>query len=328
MEAANLAATGYHGAMLTLGIDLGGTKISAARVRDGGSLENRVAVPRPLRPDAMVEEVLALAKRLLTAEVTGIGVGVAGLVTSTGVMEWGPNLAGEHIPFEQAVRDATGLPVVVDNDANMAVFAEATLGAAAGTSPVLMVTLGTGIGGGIAIDGEIYRGRGFAGEVGHMIVDVGGPRCTCGQRGCWEVFASGRRLDQMARDALAANPSGAIAREAEGRVPTGVHLTEAALAGDEHARSLIAEVGDWLGIGLSNLIAILDPEVIVVGGGVSRAGDLLLRPARLAVARTLEGYDVRPATPIVAAAFGEDAAIVGAGILAGRSSGVRTSTSR
>jgi glucokinase len=263
-----------------------------------------------------------MARSLLDRNVGAIGVGVAGLVTDSGVLEWGPNVAGEHVDFLSRLQRAFELPTLVDNDANLAGFAEARLGAGRGHRVVLMVTLGTGIGGGLTIDGEIYRGRGYAGEIGHMVVDVGGPRCSCGQRGCWETFASGRRLDQMARDAAAQRPTGRIAELAHGVTPTGRHLTSAAIDGDEQARMLLAEVGSWLGIGLSTLIAILDPDVIVIGGGVSQAGDALLDPTRSAIAESLEGYDVRTPTPVVAAAFGEDAALVGAGLAALRNAHV------
>jgi glucokinase len=299
-----------------IGIDLGGTKLSGGVVSPSGAVDGKVERPRPRTQDEMVRGPSDVVRTLLGSRVIAIGVGVAGLVTDSGVLEWGPNVSGEHVAYLSLLQEEFGLPTVVDNDANLAGFAEARLGAGRGHRVVMMVTLGTGIGGGLVIDGEIYRGRGFAGEIGHMVVDVGGPLCTCGQQGCWETFASGRRLDQMARDAAAEHPTGRIAELAAGETPGGRHLTSAALEGDEQARALVAEVGDWLGVGLSTLIAILDPDIIVVGGGVSRLGDVLLRPTQRAIAASLEGYDVRTPTPIVAASFGEDAALVGAGIAA------------
>ncbi|NIA25146.1 MAG: ROK family protein [Gammaproteobacteria bacterium] len=308
--------------MAVIGIDLGGTKMSGGVVSGDGNVENRVEIPRPRDSAGMVEGPKALVRRLITPEIRGIGLGVAGLVTEHGVMEWGPNVVGEHIPFRRILQEEFSLPVIVDNDANLAALAEATLGAGVGHRSVLMATLGTGMGGGLVIDGEVYRGRGFAGEIGHVVVDVGGPLCTCGQRGCWETFASGRRLDQMARDAVAADPRGRIGELVAGAVPAGRHLTQAAIDGDAEARRLVAEVGGWLGVGLANLIAVLDPDVVVIGGGVSRLGEILLLPARRAVAATLEGYDVRTPTPIVIAAFGEDSALVGAGLAAAKESDV------
>jgi glucokinase len=300
--------------MATIGIDLGGTKLSGGTVSTDGVVGDKIELPRPRDPAAMLESPVLLARRLMAPQIRGIGLGVAGLVTEEGVLEWGPNVVGEHLPFRQRLESEFRMPIVVDNDANLAALAEARIGAGAGYRSVLMVTLGTGIGGGLVVDGEIYRGRGFAGEIGHIVVDVGGPLCTCGQQGCWETFASGRRLDQMARDAVAQDPHGRIGVCASGSTPEGRHLTRAALEGDGTARRLVEEVGGWLGVGLSNLIVVLDPDVIVIGGGVSILGDLLLRPAQRAVAATLEGYDVRVPTPIVAARFGEDAALVGAGL--------------
>ncbi len=229
---------------------------------------------------------------------------------------WGPNVVGRDIPFKELLEARFGLPVVVDNDANLAALAESRIGAGRRHDHVVLVTLGTGIGGGIVIDGDIYRGRSFAGEVGHMLVDVGGPQCTCGQRGCWETFASGRRLDQIARDLVAADPSGLTAQLAENELAGGVHLTEAALQGDAQAVQAVAEMGSWLGIGLASLVVLLDPDVIVVGGGAARAGDLLLQPARDAMIEALEGSSFRTPTPLLAARFGEDAGIVGAGLAA------------
>jgi len=299
-----------------IGIDLGGTKVSGAVVSPSGGVGPTLTRPRPSTPSEMVRSPSEIVRDLRDDRVGAIGLGVAGLVTETGVLEWGPNVTGEHLAFLEILEGEFGLPTVVDNDANLAAFAEARLGAGRGYRVVVMVTLGTGIGGGVAIDGEIYRGRGFAGEIGHMVVDVGGPLCTCGQQGCWETFASGRRLDQMARDAAAHHPTGRIAELAAGATPAGRHLTSAALEGDEQARALVAEVAEWLGVGLSTLIAVLDPDVIVIGGGVSCLGDVLLRPTQRAIAASLEGYDVRTPTPIVAAMFGENAAVVGAGLAA------------
>jgi len=306
--------------VVTIGMDLGGTKMSGGVVSADGKVMNRLELPRPRDAAGMIEGPKVFVQRLMSPEVRGIGLGVAGLVTADGVMVWGPNITGERLAFRRILQEEFLLPVVVDNDANLAALAEATLGAGRGFRTVLMVTLGTGIGGGLVIDGEIYRGRGFAGEIGHVTVDVGGPLCTCGQQGCWETFASGRRLDQMARDAVAADPRGRIGELAAGAIPEGRHLTQAAIDGDERARRMVAEVGGWLGVGLANLIAVLDPDIVVIGGGVSRLGEVLLRPAQRAVAAALEGYDVRVPTPIVAAAFGEDAAVVGAGLAAQKES--------
>jgi glucokinase len=303
--------------VITIGIDLGGTKMSAGLVDESGSVLEKATVARPLDQAGMEEEPLDLAAQLIRPDVIAIGLGAAGLLRwPEGRLAWGPNVVGSDLPFKELLQGRFGLPTVVDNDANLAALAESRVGAARGYQDVLLVTLGTGIGGGIVTGGKIYRGRSFAGEVGHMVVDVGGPRCTCGQRGCWETFASGRRLNQIARDMAAADPTGLTARLAGDEVANGIHLTEAALQGDPSARQSVAEMGTWLGIGLASLVAILDPEVIVVGGGAARAGDILLQPTRDSMMAALEGSAFRQPTPVVAASLGEDAGIVGAGLAA------------
>lgn len=301
---------------VTIGVDLGGTKMAGAIVEADGSIRTESKVPRPTDQRGMTEGPLDLAAELMTDDVAAIGIGVAGLVRGDGTMVWGPNVPGEHIPFGELARRRFGVPVVVDNDANLAALGEARVGAAAGYRHSIMITLGTGIGGGLILDGELYRGSSFAGEIGHITVDVGGPTCTCGQRGCWETFASGRRLDQIARDVAAHEPSGLVATLAAGEVPNGTHITAAALEGDPTACRQLAEMGTWLGIGIANLIAILDPERIVIGGAVSGAGDLLLEPARRAVADSLEGSSHRPEISIVGAELGAAAGMIGAALAA------------
>lgn len=303
--------------MKSIGIDLGGTKMSAGLIDGSGSVLEKITVGRPFDQAAMEQHPLELAARLMRPGVAAIGLGAAGMVSwPEGRLAWGPNVAGCDIPFKELLENRFGLPVVVDNDANLAAWAESRIGSARRYHYVLLITLGTGIGGGIVIGGEIYRGRSFAGEVGHMVVDVGGPRCTCGQRGCWEVFASGRRLDQIARDVVASDPTGLTALLAGSELAHGTHLTEAAIQGDPTAGRSIAEMGNWLGIGLASLVAVLDPEVIVVGGGAARAGDILLQPTRDSMMAVLEGSEFRQPTAVVAAALGEEAGIIGAGLAA------------
>ena len=291
--------------------------MSAGLLDESGTVLEKIVVARPIDQAAMEEGPLELAAKLMQSDVVAIGLGAAGLVTwPEGRLIWGPNVAGRDVPFKELLVERFGLPTVVDNDANLAAWAESQVGAAQGYQHVLLVTLGTGIGGGSVIDGRIHRGRSFAGEVGHMVVDVGGPRCTCGQRGCWETFASGRRLDQIARDVAAADPAGLTARLAENGPATGGHLTEAATRGDSRAAQAVAEMGAWLGIGLASLVVILDPEIIVVGGGGARAGDILLEPARQSMMEVTEGSTFRASTPVVAAQLGEDSGMVGAGLAA------------
>ena len=302
---------------LTLGIDLGGTKMALAHVDSAGRILDVLSMPRPATAEAMDIIPVEAARSMLIPRVKAVGIGAAGLVRADeGVLVWGPNVEGHEVRFGEIFEAELGLPTVVDNDANLAGLAEVRIGSARGYRHVCMITLGTGIGGCWVIGGELYRGRAFAGEIGHMAVDVGGPRCTCGRRGCWETFASGRRLDEMARDLVARRPHGLVAKISDGVTPTGRHLTQAALEGDPDAVDSLTEMAWWLGLGIAGLVAAFDPEVVVIGGGVSRAGDLFLNAARQAFEETLEGADHREPTPIVGAALGEDAGVIGAGLYA------------
>jgi glucokinase len=209
--------------------------------------------------------------------------------------------------------------IIIENDANLAVLAEHRLGAARGYQHVVMVTLGTGIGGGIVVDGHIQvGGHGFAGEIGHMVVDPAGPPCPCGRRGCWERYASGGGLGLLAREAaLAGKLPGVVARA--GGDPEGVRgedVTAAALSGDADARRVVQQVGAWVGFGLANLACVLDPECFVLGGGLAGAGDLLLLAARQAYAELVEGGASRPLAAIVPASFDDRSGAVGAALAA------------
>ena len=213
------------------------------------------------------------------------------------------------------------MPIFVDNDANAAVWAEHRFGAGRGESHLVMVNLGTGIGGGIVLGGRVIRGRyGIAGEFGHMQVVPDGIRCECGNKGCWEQYASGNALVREARGLMSAGSPvvSDLFDRVEGRPEdlTGPLVTEAARDGDQLARELLAEVGRWLGIGMADLAAALDPGTFVIGGGVSAAGDLLLDPAREAFRRQLTGRGYRPEARIVAAQLGNEAGLVGAADLA------------
>jgi len=213
------------------------------------------------------------------------------------------------------------VPVFIDNDANTTAWAEMRFGAGRGCRQVLCLTLGTGIGGALVIDGRVYRGaNGMAGEFGHMQVVPDGRRCECGNRGCWEQYASGARVVVEARELLATGSPAAYAlAEAVQRDParlTGPLVTEVARTGDRAATELLAQVGDWLGVGLAGLCAGFDPELVIVGGGLSDAGDLLLEPARRALARTLTGRGFRPEPPVVKTELGTDAGFIGAAELA------------
>lgn len=289
--------------MDVIAVDCGGSNLRVARADAEGSLGEIV---RAATPERMADLAAVIAGLVGDPGSAGsIGIGVAGLVGGGGVT-WTPHRHGAAPDLAAELQGRLGLPVVIDNDANMAALAEARRGAGVGHRMVLTVTVGTGIGAGLVIDGVVERGRGHLGEVGHMVVDPRGPECVCGLRGCWEAVAAGRALDRAAR----IRDEGA----AEG---AGADLIAAAAAGDAAARHTVAAAGAALGRGLATLVAVLDPDVIVIGGGVGSIGEMLLDPARSAMMESTPGRAARRPTPVVAARFGPEAGLVGAAIAAG-----------
>jgi glucokinase len=250
-----------------------------------------------------------------------VGVGVPGLVDDAGVLRFAPNLsvsAGLEVGRLLSER-LGGAQVVVENDATCATVGEWAHGAAAGVSDAVMVTLGTGIGGGVVVGGRVVRGaNGFAGEIGHMVVDPAGPECPCGRRGCWERYASGSGLGRLAREAARAGRLGAVVSLAGGdpEEVRGEHVTRAARAGDAQARTVLSEHGWWLALGLANLANIFDTGMIVLGGGVVAASGLVLEPVRRAFDEMMEGHHMRPPVQIVMAGLGDKAGAIGAALLA------------
>jgi glucokinase len=314
---------------LAIGIDIGGTKVAGGVVDESGRILHRTRRSTPHRStspqvveDTIVQCVDELLRGLDGDRVTSVGVGAAGFVAADrGTVVFAPHLSWRSEPLRERLRARITPPVTIDNDANAALWAEARFGAARGESHAVMITLGTGIGGALLVDGHVSRGRhGIAGEFGHMQVVPGGLRCECGNRGCWEQYASGNALVREARDLIAADSPligdlRALLGQDENAL-TGPFITEAARAGDPTARELLAEVGEWLGVGLANLAAAFDPGRFVVGGGVSAAGELLLGPAREAFRRQLPGRGYRPEASIVLAQLGADAGLIGAADLA------------
>jgi glucokinase len=332
---------------VAFGIDIGGTKVLGIALDAANEVvaEARVATPRAVTrveatsstdpgdegagvAGAIVAVVAQLGAALgaapsgatiRTAHPPVVGVGAPGMVDRAGRLRFSPNLPqGQGVDWGALIgRRLPGHKVVIENDANFAVLAEHRLGAARGYRHVVMVTLGTGIGGGLVIDGQVQSGgHGFAGEIGHMVVDPAGPPCPCGRRGCWERYASGGGLGLLAREAALGGALPGVVSRAGGDPESvrGEDVTAAALAGDPDARRVVEEVGWWVGFGLANLACVLDPECIVLGGGLAGVGDLLLDPARRAFAELVEGGPTRPGTAIVPAAFGERAGAVGAAL--------------
>jgi len=309
-----------------VGVDIGGTKVAAGVVTYEGTVLDLVRRETPDRTKApdVVEATIVDAVEELTGrhDVHAVGVGAAGFVDATrSRVLFAPHLSWRDEPLRAALSARLRLPVVVENDANAALWAEWRFGAARGETDVVCVNLGTGIGGALLTHGTLQRGRfGMAGEFGHMQVVPGGRRCECGNRGCWEQYASGNALVREARElAAAGSPVAHVLLDLAGGDPaaiTGPLVTDAARAGDPAARELLADIGQWLGVGIANLVAALDPGTVVVGGGLSEAGDLLLDPAREAFARQLTGRRFRPEARIVPAELGNTAGLVGAADLA------------
>ncbi|MFP5316999.1 MAG: ROK family protein [Acidimicrobiia bacterium] len=305
--------------MATVGIDVGGTKCLGVAIA-GGEVAAELKVPTPAAAPDLLATLAALARELESAAgepVTGLGVGVPGLVDRAGVLHFAPNLKGaEGLDVRAGVAQETGLAVAVDNDATCAAWGERQLGAAQGMDDVVLVTLGTGIGGGIVVDGRIERGaQGFAGEVGHMVVDPHGPPCPCGRRGCWERFASGSGLGELARQAALAGRAGRVVELAGGDAEAvqGEHVSLALAEGDREAAAVVAGYAEWLALGLANLAYIFDPEAIVVGGGVVNMGEALFGPARAALRRELPAAT---SVAVLPATLGERAGAIGAAFLA------------
>ena len=306
-----------------IGVDAGGTKLLAGVVDDrlevgGRALHVWVERGRDEVIGAMVDAVEGL--RAGAPEAEAVAFGLPSLVDfASGTSVSSVHLPLDGVPFRELMRERLGMPVFVDNDANLAVLAEQRFGAARGAEHVVMLTLGTGIGGGLVLGGRVYRGSTGAGaELGHMTVDLGGPPCQggCPNRGCLEVMASGPAIGREGAAAAEREPESALGRAlAGGSVVTGALVTALAIDGDEAARSVLATIGGRLGAGLVGIVNAFNPEVVVIGGGAAAGGDLLLDPARAVVAeRALPG--ARAGVRIVQAAFGEEAGMLGAGLFA------------
>lgn len=309
-----------------LGIDVGGTKVAVGPVdSDGTELASTLVEPTCAQDQAsFLAGLEASLRRALAAfarfEPKAFGLACAGTIDSErGVVVASPNLPLADVPLAFALEKALGLPVVLENDVNAAVRAEATIGVAAGLRDVVMLTLGTGVGGGLWLDGRVYRGaNGGAAELGHTIVRAGGLPCLCGSRGCLEMYASGRALVRYAAARAGdpkTDPSGELtALQEQGRL-TGGSVARLAVAGDKAALDAVNELARWLGVGLVNVINAFDPEMIVVGGGVGALGELLLRPAR-EVVRKLAIPPGRDTVRIAGAALGNRAGLVGGALTA------------
>ncbi|WP_380168593.1 ROK family glucokinase [Jannaschia sp. R86511] len=308
----------------TIGVDIGGTKIALGVVTPAGEVVARTRrETQPSRPDEIVGAVAdGIAELRAGHDVSGVGVAAAGYIDAArSTVMFAPNLAWRDNPLKAQVEEHVDLPVVIENDANAAAWGEFQFGAGRDFDDMLMLTVGTGLGGGLVINRRLVRGaHGVAAEFGHARAVPDGHRCGCGNRGCWEQYVSGTALTREARElAESGSPlAGGMLERADGKVKriTGPLVTAAARDGDPTAVELLADLGRQLGIAVATFVALLDPGVVVVGGGVSDAGDLLVAPARESYEHELTGRGFRPAASIVLAELGNDAGLVGAADLA------------
>jgi len=311
---------------LAIGVDVGGTKVAAGVVDDQGQILARLRRDTPAQDPAELQDLIAevIAELAADHEVEAAGLGAAGFVDAArSTVLFAPNLPWRNTALRAAVEQRTGLPVVVENDANAAAWAETRFGAGHGQPHTVTVTVGTGLGGGLVVGGELVRGAfGVAAEVGHLNLVPEGRPCGCGNLGCWEQYASGRALVTEARQRAAASPeqAGLLLELAQGRPEqiSGPMVTMGAVAGDPVALQSFRAVGAWLGHGLADLAAVLDPRTFIIGGGVAEAGELLVGPAREAFQAGLTGRGHRPTATVRVAELGQDAGLIGAADLARR----------
>ena len=311
---------------LCIGVDVGGTKIAAAVVDEDGAILEQSRVESPATETSAMGDAIAGLVQDLGARhaVDRVGVGAAGYVDADrSTVRFSPNLAWRDVDLRADLTARIDLPVVIENDANAAAWGEFRFGAGADVDDFLMVTVGTGVGGGVVLGGALQRGAfGSAAEIGHLRVVPHGRPCGCGQRGCLEQYASGSALVRRVREDVAALVPGSetLLERAGGdpRAIDGPLITSAAQDGDPYATGRLAALGAWLGQGVASLAAVLDPAAVVVGGGVSEAGDLLLAPMREAFLEHLSVRAYRPAAEIRLAELGNGAGVVGAADLARR----------
>lgn len=312
---------------LTIGIDVGGTKVLGGVVDESGNILEKARRSTPRQGGkALTNTIAEVALELMRShKISAVGVSAAGFVSSDRkTMLATPNIADWNgINLNTELSQLIGSDVVIENDGNAAAWGEAIFGAGRGYSQMLLLTIGTGIGGGIVVDGQLHRGAfGVAAEIGHMRVVPEGHLCGCGARGCFEQYASGSGLMRHVREAIAATPD--IARNllslGDGTIEglQGNHVAQAASAGDVVALAAFNTTAQWLGAGIASLSVILDPSIVVIGGGVVEAGEILLEPTRENMERKMPFTRKHPSPKIVAAMLGNDAGLVGVADLARR----------
>jgi glucokinase len=311
--------------MLAIGIDIGGTKILGALVDQNGKILYESKVPSPAQdPDLMVSTVVALIREIQSnapSEVVGAGVAAAGFIDADqSTILYAPNLNWRNEPFRDRLQQHLTIPVVIENDANAAGWAEYKFGAGKGVKDMVMLTLGTGVGGAVVADYKLRRGGfGIAGELGHVRVVQDGKQCGCGRKGCVEQYSSGTAVVKAAKKlANSAGPAGQRLRElrAESGELTGQQVYQALLEGDHAVMGVFRDAGRFLGQAMATITAVLDPQVYVIGGGLSDAGEMILAPIREGFLGDLPAKGFRPEAKIVTAAFTNQAGVIGAADLA------------
>lgn len=311
--------------MLSVGIDIGGTKILGALVDERGQILYEAKVPSPAQdPDLMVSTVVDLIKDVAShadSNVVGAGVAAAGFIDANqSTILYAPNLNWRNEPFRDRLQVHLDMPLVIENDANAAGWAEYKFGAGRGTKDMVMLTLGTGVGGAVVADYKLRRGGfGIAGELGHVRVVQDGKQCGCGRKGCVEQYSSGTAVVKGAKKlASSSGPAGQRLRELKAEVGelSGAQVYQALLEGDAGVYSIFREAGRYLGQAMATITAVLDPEVFVIGGGLSDAGELILEPIREGFLQDLPARGFRPEAKIVTAEFTNQAGVIGAADLA------------
>ncbi len=309
-----------------VGIDLGGTNIVAGVITENFEIiskaQTKTNLPRPAKE--ICEDMIFATKGAIksaglhTDDIESIGIGAPGIANSDqGIIEYSCNLGFENVHMEQMFRQKINLPVYVENDANAAAYGEYLAGAAKGAKDAVCITLGTGVGGGIIIDGEIYSGFNYAGaELGHMVIEVDGPQCTCGRKGCFEVFSSATGLVRMTKEAMDRNTDSIMHEMAREYGKISARLSfDAMRIGDKTAKEVVDKYIKYLAAGITNTINIFQPDVLCIGGGVCNEGDPLLVPMKEIVAREIYTRNSAKNTEIVIAKLGNDAGLIGAAFL-------------
>lgn len=310
-----------------IGIDLGGTNIVAGVVDEQYNIlakaSTKTNCPRPDREiarDMAKMAIQAVENAKLTMEqIEWIGIGTPGIANSRdGIIEYSNSLGFVNTPMVKYIQEDIDKPVFVENDANAAAYGEFVAGAAKGANNAVCITLGTGVGGGIIIDGKIYAGSNFAGaEIGHTVISVDGPQCTCGRKGCFEVFSSATGLIRMTKESMAKNPDSSMHKlvaERSGKVSARIAF-DAMRMGDAAAKAVVDDYIKYLAAGITNTINTFQPDILCIGGGVCNEGDALLLPVKELVAKEVYTRNSKQNTQIVIAKLGNDAGIIGAAFL-------------